>query len=332
MTAGVGTIASALLVFSGAALLAALLVAALFPGMQRWMRELPPATSAGLLLTFACAPAIVGLSLLTLSLSPSLIHLLGLGVDHCQAHGHHAHFCLVHTPLFAGTDLERLVLFGSGVAVLLVGAGIAIRLKRVRRIVRALRTARVPDSVHQPYSVIDSPTAFALTAGLARPGIYLSTSLMSQLSPEERVVVVDHERTHCRRRDALRLFIADLLSRLHLPPVRQRLLADLHLASEQACDEQAALAAGDRLRVAATILKVLRLSTGTRPAADALLPTVTGSDVQARVDALLRPAATPSGSSRLAIFSCIVLLCAFGLVYADGLHHAVESALHHLID
>ncbi|MEA3274256.1 MAG: M56 family metallopeptidase [Pseudomonadota bacterium] len=332
MTPGIGIIASAVLVLAAASLLAALFVAALYPMTRKWMRGLPPAAHAGLLLALACTPAIIGLALLILTLAPSFTHLLGLEADHCQVHGHHAHFCLVHTPLSTGTDLERLVLFASGIAILLLGTGVSFRLRRVRRVVRALRTLQVRDSAHRPYSVVDSGIAFALTAGLVRPAIYLSTGLLKEISPAELAVVVHHEQTHCRRRDALRLFVADLLSRLHLPPLRRRLLADLHLASEQACDEQAARITEDRLCIAETILKVVRLSAGTRPASDTLLPTVTGSDIQARIDALLHPAPTPSGSPCLSVFLGAGLLGTFGYIYSDGLHHAVESALHLLSD
>lgn len=331
MTPNVGVIASAVLVFAGAALLAAILAAALYPVTQRRMRGLPPATRAGLLLAMSCGPAVVGLALLILSLSPSLAHLLGLGADHCQAHGHHTHFCLLNTPLLTGTDLERLILSATGIAILVLGAGSFFRLRRVRRVVHALGTAQVPDPVHRPYRVVDSDIAFALTAGLVRPAIYLSSGLLKALSPAELAVVVGHEHAHRQRRDALRSFIADLLSRLHLPPIRRRLLADLYLASEQACDEHAVLPVGDRLCVAETILKVVRLSAGAPPASDTLLPTVTGSDVAARIDALLYPARTSSGRPGLSALSGAVLLAIGGYVYTDELHHAVESALHLLL-
>lgn len=215
-----------------------------------------------------------------------------------------------------------------GIAVFLLGVNVSFRLGRVRRVVRTLRTAQIPDPVHRSYGVVDSRIAFALTAGLVRQAIYLSSRLIGELSPAELAVVVDHEQTHCRRRDALRLFTADLLSRLHLPPVRRRLLADLHLASEQACDEQAALAAGDRLYVAETILEVVRLSANTRPASDTLLPTITGSDVQTRVEALLHPVSTPSVWPRFSAALGAGLLAIFSYAYDDGLHHAVESVLH----
>ena len=189
MTSGIGTIASALLVFAEAGILAALLIAALCPMTQRWMQGLPPATRAGLLLALACAPAVVGLALLILTLSPSLTHLLGLGADHCHVHGHHAHFCFVHTPLMTGTDLEQSILLSSGIAVLLLSAGVSFRLMRVQRVGRALRMAQVPEPVYPPYGIVNSQTAFALTAGLVRPVIYLSSRLLSQLSPSELMVV-----------------------------------------------------------------------------------------------------------------------------------------------
>ncbi len=332
MTSGVGTIASAVLVFVGAAVLAALFAAALYPMVQGKMRGQPPAMRAGLLLAMACAPAVVGLTLLLLTLSPPLTHLLGPGTDHCQVHGHHAHFCLLHTPLLTGVNPERLILSTAGIAMLLLAAGISFRIRRVLRVVRALRTARVPEQEPRPYRVVDSGIAFALTAGLVRPAIYLSSGLLRQVSAAELAVVVQHEQAHRRRRDALRSLIADLLSRLHLPPVRRRLLEDLHLASEQACDERAAGSAGERLFVAETILKVARLSAGRRPVCDTLLPTMTGSDIPARIDALLCSAPTPTGRPRLWALLAAGLLATFGCVYTDWLHHAVESALHLLID
>ena len=99
MTPGIGTIASALLVFAGVSFLTAAIIAVLYPVTRRWMLGRHPGTRARFLLALACAPVIVALALLVLTLSPSLIHYLGLGSDHCQAHGHHAHFCLIHTPL-----------------------------------------------------------------------------------------------------------------------------------------------------------------------------------------------------------------------------------------
>ncbi|MEN7973382.1 MAG: M56 family metallopeptidase [Verrucomicrobiota bacterium] len=332
MTPGIGTIASAILVFAGGSFLVAAIIAALYPVTQRWILGRHPGTRAGLLLVLACAPAVVALVLLMLTLSPSLIHYLGLGSDHCQAHGHHAHFCLIHTPLLAGTSLERAILSVAGIAMLILFAAVAFRLRRVQRAVRALRAAQIAEPAHQPYSVVDSHTPFALTVGLVKRTIYLSSRLRSELSPTELMAVVAHEQAHCRRHDALRMFVADLMSWLHLPPLRRRLLADLHLASEQSCDEQAALTTGDRLGVAETILKVVRLNAATDRNSDILLPTMTGSDVHVRVDALLHPAPTGSGAPRAVALVGAGLLFAFGFTHADGLHHAVESVIHLFID
>lgn len=157
------------------------------------------------------------------------------------------------------------------------------------------------------------------------------SSLLTKVSSSELEVVVRHEQAHRRRRDALGALIAELLSRLHLPPIRRRLLADLHLASEQACDELAARDPGERLFVAETILRIVRLSAGRPPVRDTLLPTVIGSDIEERIDALLRHAPTPNGRPCLASLIGGSLLAGFACTFSDWLHHAVESALYMLI-
>ena len=45
---------------------------------------------------------------------------------------------------------------------------------------------------------MNSRTAFALTAGLVRLQVYLSSRLLSELSTAELAIVVHHEQTHCR--------------------------------------------------------------------------------------------------------------------------------------
>jgi hypothetical protein len=326
-----GVIASAVLVFAVASLFVALLVAVLFPAARRSARGLSPANQAALLLALACAPALAGLLFLTLTFWPSLTHLLGLGIDHCHTHGHHTHLCLVHTPLWTGVGLERLLLVAAGLAVATTATSLAMRLWRVQGVVHALSAAQIPGRGAQPYQIVDSRVFLALTAGLIRPRVYLSSHLLRALSPAELTVIIRHEQAHQQRRDALRLLIADLLSRLHLPSLREPLLADLSLATERTCDERAALTSGDRLRVAEAILKAARFTGTHRTRWDALLLTATGSNVQARVEALMQPAPLPRARLRFLAASGAGLLTVLGGAYADQLHHAVESAMHILI-
>ena len=121
----------------------------------------------------------------------------------------------------------------------------------------------------------------ALTAGLIRPRIYLSKRLLNALSPAELAAVVAHEQAHRRRRDAVRQLVAEVLGRLHLPPSADACWRICRLATERACDEEAALSGHGRLGVAGTILKVARLNAAHQRPTDTLLPTLTGADLEA---------------------------------------------------
>jgi Zn-dependent protease with chaperone function len=332
VSAGLGVLAAAVPVFAAAALIAAGLGALLYGPLRHAARRLPPAAEAGLLLVVAAAPALAGLALAALALAPSLTHLIGLGTDHYHVQGHHAHLSPTQAPLWTGGRLDWLILSLAGLGLLALGGDLPRRLGRVRRVARTLEALRLPGGGPHASRVANFDAPLALTAGLIRPRIYLSARLVEALSETELAVVMGHEQAHRRRRDGLRLLAAEVLSRLHLPPVRRRLLCDLTLATERACDEEAALASG-RLGVAGTLLKVARLTAARPLAAEPLFPTLTGGDLAARVEALLRPA--PASISPLAPRSLPIpaagLLLTLGWFHADALHHGVESALHLLL-
>src|SRR5438094_693631 len=85
---------------------------------------------------------------------------------------------------------------------------------------------------------MDCNVPLALTAGLSRPEVYISSYLIASLPSDMLEVVVAHERAHVRRRDGMIQFVAHISSLLHFPWARRRLLADLSLACEQACDKR----------------------------------------------------------------------------------------------
>lgn len=330
MSEGLGVIAASVLVFAVAALLVCLLSGALYLPVRRFLRGLPPAAAADLLLAFASAPALAGLALVLLALAPSLAHLVGIGIDHCHEHGHHAHFCVTHAALWTGSGMDWLVLLVAGGAVVAFAGDLPRRLWQTRGIALALEALALPSPAPMSWRVVDMDRPLALTAGLIRPRIYLSTRLLNALSPAELAAVVGHEQAHRRRRDAVRQLAAEALSRLHLAPIRRRLLADLSLASERACDEEAAFSSNGRLCVAGTLLKVARLN-ATQSPMDALLPTMTGADLEARIEALLRPVARRQLAPQSLLIPGAGLMLAFGCLSADRLHHGVESALYLLI-
>jgi Zn-dependent protease with chaperone function len=331
MSGGLGLIPASMLVFAAAALLLSLLGGVLYSPMRRLLLGLPPAAEAEWLLAFAGAPALGGLALVFLALSPSPAHLVGIGIDHCHEHGHHMHFCVIHSDLWTGSATDWLILLLSGLAAATLAGDLPQRLWRAHGFARTLEALALPTPAPMPWRAVEMDGPLALTAGLIRPRIYLSTRLLEELSPAELAAVVGHEQAHRRRRDALTQLVAEVLARLHLPPIRRRLLADLSLAGERACDEEAALAGTGRLCVAGTILKVARLTAAHQRPTDALLPTMTGADLEARIQALLRPAAERHVTPWSLLIPGAGVILAFGCLNSDRLHHNVESALHLLM-
>jgi Zn-dependent protease with chaperone function len=333
-----GVIAASVLVFVGAASGMALIVAALSLLVRRAIRRLPPANQAAVLLAVIAAPALTGLALVALAMAPSVSHLLGFGIDHCHGHGQHGHVCPTHAPLWTDSGLDWLILTLVGLALTLLSGDLLQRLGRVRRVVRGLEALRLPCRESPSCRVVEADAPLALTAGVVRPRVYLSARLLDALSPVELAAVVGHEKAHRRRRDALRLLVADLLSRLYLPPVRRRLLAELNLATERTCDEAAASAGAGRLGVASALLKVAHLN-ASRPCAstplagEVLVPSLGGAHVGIRIEALLGPAPAHRGQwpSGLVATATAALLLTLGWLHADRLHHGIESLLYLLI-
>jgi Zn-dependent protease with chaperone function len=109
--------------------------------------------------------------------------------------------------------------------------------------------------------VLATADAFAVTHGLLRPRILLSTGLVEALDKAELTAVLAHERHHLRRRDPLRLLAARLLAGYgwYLPLLRwwaQRLALRRELAADHAATTRAGVAA-----VAGALLKLADLPT-----------------------------------------------------------------------
>jgi hypothetical protein len=320
-----GLLASVGVIFT----LTVLVVAALFrlalPLLITLSARFDPAVRAQLWQLGALLPVFVGLGVVALVLTPSLLHAAGVGLDHCLSHHHHAHLCLIHTPLFSGGVLEQSLL---GAVLALLSLLLSRFGWRARRAWRSLDTlSALGGETVADYRIIHSPRMFALTLGLWRPRILIAARLREALTPAELAIVLNHERAHRQRRDGLRLFLAGALSRLHWPSARRIMLAQLGLSIEQACDEAAAQITGDRLQVAETIIKMTRLSQAAETPALPYAVSISSSDAVLRVERLLSPR-LPVHSRllpNLAWFAAALLLV--GLAKADGWHHYAETLI-----
>jgi Zn-dependent protease with chaperone function len=306
----------------GFGLLAALAAAAADRRVASAARPLSPSSRAWVVFGWAAAPAAIAIALVAATLWPSLGAALGLAVDHCPAHDGHVHLCLHHLPARGPGVVGSL---GLATFAVVGGAALAHGLRAAlfaARLVR-LRSAELAPGV----GVLESSSAFAISLGWLRPTVVVSTALIERLTPAQLDVVVAHERAHAVRRDALVLTVARVLTLAHLPHVRRRILADLALACEQACDEEAARACGDRVRVAETIVAAERAAASASPSPVAGLA-FGGGEVVHRVESLL---AAPVDGARTRGLRWILL--AAGAVLAAAaphVHHWTETFLDHL--
>lgn len=311
------------------AALGALAASAMLPWLRSTLPTWEPAGRHRALLLLASVPAGSALVLILAVSLPSMLALAAPWLDHCTVHGGgHAHLCFVHLPevgIRLGLLLLLAYLFALGM-VRLTRAGIG--LVRAERVVAALERSGEPAPV-PGLTLVESTQPICVAAGLFRPRILMSRGLFELLSPEECVIVIAHERAHIRRRDAFTRAVVRALTVLHVPSASNWLRKEFDVAAEQACDEEAAAASGDRVRVAATILKVERAA---RVATTGYLGPVAlafgVSVVERRVEALLC-SPEPPRSLRLPLLLLAGLAIA-AIGFSDALHHLSESVLSHI--
>jgi beta-lactamase regulating signal transducer with metallopeptidase domain len=105
------------------------------------------------------------------------------------------------------------------------------------------------------------PLPPAATIGLWQPRAFVSPALQTVLDEAALAAVWAHERAHIRRRDPLRIWIAQLLTDLQWPSPRARLRLSRWLeALELACDEAARRDGVDGADLAAGIVAAARLT------------------------------------------------------------------------
>lgn len=301
------------------ALASSLLSAAGLPLLRRGAGALPAAWRPAWWLALLALPALAGAAVLTIALLPSL----GIGVDHCHAHGvaEHPHLCLPHAPAGApgaGWLALAVVLLVAGRA---LGSFVVLAREqgRLRRELAALGERRESGGE----LVLEDPRPHAFVLGLLRPTVHITTGLLSR-DEEQWRCVLDHEAHHARARHPLQRAVAPLLGCLHLPPVARRLRQELALAQEHAADMAAAARAGSRARVARHILDLAR--PGHAGA------TAFGEEaIEARVHGLLSPGRDPRAGLALATLAFAAgAALTLALLEREAVHHLLETLVGHL--
>lgn len=199
---------------------------------------------------------------------------------------------------------------------------------RAHRLLDSLATVSHYDGQRGVW-VMDCNVPLALTAGLSRPEVYISSYLVVSLPSDMLGVIVAHERAHVRRRDGMVQFVAHISSLLHFPWVRRRLLADLSLACEQACDKEAAREVGDPLRVVETLLALYRLFTPSKLVLAMGALSFGSGDLGHRIEALLSASPTQRGVSipRQVWIVLFPLLLSTAAYVAEPAHRLIEATL-----
>lgn len=106
--------------------------------------------------------------------------------------------------------------------------------------------------------VVQSPRAFALTAGFTRPRVYVSTGLLERLTDDELEALLLHEQDHVRHFDPLQVLIGRTLSAaFFFVPVVRVLVRRHQAAIELAADEYATVRQGGKAGLSGAMLKLL---------------------------------------------------------------------------
>lgn len=295
-----------------------------------------PAPARSSLYTLLCIfPVMAAGLVIFLAMLPSILEVLGINKDHCLGHQEgHIHFCLVHRHEIIDHWMIWLPAMAwagmlAGIMFKLVNDLIAV--SRFRDTLLAFPRRKV--ICHPSGTVLlNSRTPLALSCGIFKPAIYLSTGLQENLSADEVRLVIAHEKAHGDRHDSFRMWLARGFSAVFPPGVRRQLLLGLDMACEQASDEAALGIVKDPGTLASLLLKIERQYQGFFPARNPLAPSVTGtvSLLEHRIRHLVQPREYLPVSPvhvglGLLLMGCLLLLA------HDAIHNVLEHFLTWLV-
>lgn len=179
--------------------------------------------------------------------------------------------------------------------------------------------------------------AYALPGLPGHPGrVVVTAGMLRELDPQEREVLLAHERAHLRGRHHLLIVCADLAGCLH--PVLRALREPLSFHVERWADESAAKAVGDR-RLTARAVGRAALAASAAPARrrPAVALAAAAGPIPRRVAALLATpqprgrwprvlADRPGAAVGVLLAACVFVSGVSALEAAQDLHAHIESA------
>jgi len=161
-----------------------------------------------------------------------------------------------HTELDAHTLALAFLLMVEGVVLWRAGRSLERQVAALRRLARLPASDRRTIGGH-PVTVVGGTQPRAFCAGLLRPRVCVTEVALARLAPDELRAVVEHEVCHARRRDPLRLAVAQVVADGFgfLAPLR-RLPASQAAVADLAADAAAVAALSSRQPLAAAMVRL----------------------------------------------------------------------------
>lgn len=136
--------------------------------------------------------------------------------------------------------------------------------------------------------VISHPAAIAITMGLVRPKIVISTGLMNLLNDDELAAVMYHEIYHKKSRDPLKIFLISLCSStIWYIPILKWFNQKYRIVNELLADEFAIEKQTTSVNLGSALLKMLKV--GKQEKMPFAYASFADTSVNYRIDYLLNP-------------------------------------------
>lgn len=271
----------------------------------------------------AILPIVLGIAVVAILATQSMI-----GFDHCDVHGHHAHLCLHHGTVWLD-HASAIAALAVSVTVVLARTAVLVT-GLVRGYAHVARMRRIAERSISGARVVPSNQVFCFVAGIWRPTIFVSTGARDALDDDEWHAMLAHEASHVRHRDLASRLLLDCAMLFAAPLVGIYIRDRWDDATERLRDADAAETLGAPEPVASALVRMSRAAITARVRAVATFTANADRTLATRVHALLDEA--PRGDSyaaslRRRVLAASTLVVATLILFAEPLHHALETLL-----